>query len=129
MFVVCRFPYAAVEKEEYRSFTGSKTGRKSLAACVRGIHDEYKKKLAENLRKATVTLGVDGWSNCRKEKIVNVVALTGEATFFLESYEMEEGETGAELSKTMLEAIDHVKGMGGRVIAVVTDNAANMVNA
>jgi hypothetical protein len=68
MFVVCRLPYAAVEKDEYRAFTGSHTSRRTFSETVRRIHEDYKKKLGNHRRNATVTLGVDGltdWTAAR----------------------------------------------------------------
>ena len=129
MFVMCRFRYAAVERPEYRDYTGSSTNRRAISGMVRTIHEELEKHVKSELRNATITLAADGWTDQRQGHDVNVMALTEQRSWFLRVYSMETGETGEEIAKKLLETIDYVHKAGGRVCAVVTDNAANMTVA
>jgi hypothetical protein len=122
-------PYAAVERPEYRSFTGSRTSEKALSARVREIHGDMLQDLSRKLRNATITLAVDGWTDVRCAKVVNAVALVENGAFFLKSFFLEDRETGEVIGANVLEAISMASGMGGRVRAIVTDNAKNMINA
>jgi hypothetical protein len=126
MFVMCRFRYAAVEKAEYRAYTGSTTTRQALSTMVRKIHDDLEERVRKELRNASITLAADGWTDLRQGHDVNVVGLTEQKSWFLKVYAMQDGDTGAEISKKLGEAINYVAEAGGRVCAVVTDNAANM---
>jgi len=80
-------------------------------------------------RNATTTLAADGWTDQLQGHDINVVALTEEKSWFLKAYQMESGETGAEVAKILLDAIEYVHKAQGRVCAIVTDNAANMAVA
>jgi hypothetical protein len=129
MFVMCRFPYSAVEKPEYRAFTGSCTSAKSLSELICDIHREMKESLGARLRNTSLTLAVDGWTGTRQDKVVNIVALSEASPYFLRSFFLEDRETGAVVAGHVADAMDDVAKAGGFVSAIVTDNAENMNNA
>jgi len=105
-------------------------------ACARTLRTTILKTRAEEafnntiqaVRKAElVSVSIDGWTNIRRERILNVVVLTPQP--YLWSTEPIGSETcGADkIAKVVIEAIRDIEDRtGAKVVALVTDNAADM---
>ena len=74
-----------------------------------------------------VAIVSDGWTSVNSTPIVNFIVSTPEAVFFKSVTTGENRHTGEYIAQLLIEVIEEIG--AGKVMAVVTDNAANMKTA
>jgi len=57
--------------------------RKELSLAVTKLGERIRGMVATKVAGANITMAVDGWSNTRHEKMVNVIALTGGKAYYV----------------------------------------------
>lgn len=92
------------------------------------LTETFKKVSAEVQKKvdSAVSLGLqcDGWSNIRREGIMNFLITTPQPVFYKTLATSTNAHTGEYLAEEMAKVIDSVG--AEKVLGIVTDNAANM---
>ncbi|POM79823.1 Hypothetical protein PHPALM_2419 [Phytophthora palmivora] len=117
--------------------TGATTNQKEVLVASTHLDDSYeteKEKIVSLLKKHPyVSLTSDGWSNPRREKIVNfvLVAPNMPPIFWTSIAPGSQSQTGKYIAQQVGKVIDDVESLigKGKVASVTTDNAPNMVKA
>lgn len=128
-------PFATFENPAWRSFfsrlrpTFKVPNRHDLdGKLLDKVYDDLKLIMEKKISEAdSLAISIDGWSNIRKESIMNILLFTPEP-IFLKSIECKsESHTGEYIAKQLEEVILE-KGKE-KFIGIPTDNASNMKNA
>eukprot|EP00033_Pygsuia_biforma_P006292 GCRY01007017.1.p1 GENE.GCRY01007017.1~~GCRY01007017.1.p1 ORF type:complete len:354 (+),score=51.08 GCRY01007017.1:69-1064(+) len=89
-----------------------------------------KKQIFENciskINSSIVTVGGDGWSNNRENGVTNLIAMTAQFSFFLESVEDDQKHDADYYVSCFSTQIDLLLQKGALVVAICTDNAEVM---
>lgn len=83
-------------------------------------------KIAES---ANLAIQVDGWSNCRREGILNFIINTPRPIFWTSVPTEDNPHTSENLSKEILKVMRELDPLKTKFYAICTDNAANMKKA
>ena len=86
-------------------------------------------EVEDKLRNRTVCLSIDGWEDPQHFHVLGVTARTmiyGAQPLLIQYDRQHERQTAAVVADAILAAQEYIQGIGGSVLAVTTDNAANM---
>ena len=62
--------------------------RKALSMEMHNLADKIWQKVCSKINKEVITIGVDGWTNVRREKMYNIMALTKDQAYFVDSVDI-----------------------------------------
>jgi hypothetical protein len=130
-FAANSWAHEAVESLEVRQllqllgFPGALPSRASIRATIAQVSMSTRAEVAERLRGAIVTVGADGWTNVKRQKITNIVPMVNGVAYYWCSI-TNTGENTAEwLASQLLPVIrELIADCGARVVGCVVDNEA-----
>ena len=97
--------------------------RRAMAKRVKREVEKVMARVTDTLRQsAGVSVGVDGWTNIRHEKVVNLCPVSGGKAFYWDSKVLKQGASALEQAPLVLDGLLSLIDAGVRVTAIVTDN-------
>jgi hypothetical protein len=109
--------------ELLRLSKGDVASRKQVAALGAGRVEQVRKRVIAALQPSPgVTVGIDGWTNVRHEKVINLCPVVGGIAFYWDSVVMKRQSTAAAQLQPVLKALRSIIARGIAVVAIVTDN-------
>lgn len=140
-FFACNLSFTTCESQYFKNFVKAlrpaydPPNRKRIATTlVDKVHEKIEKRNSAAMTRMNklATLLIDGWQNSssNRHNVVTMLATAEDEKFFLESYDFSSvRETGLNLFEAVDNSVVLAKERYGiDVYAVVSDNAANMVN-
>ena len=124
--------YRLVDDAMFRKQFGSSIPpgftRRTLSSTMETLAQRIMGKVYSKLAGNMVTLGVDGWTNTRKEKMYNVVAISNGVAYFVDSVEAPSNSSDS-IFAVVKAAKDALEAKGLVVVAVVGDNHSGVQSA
>lgn len=136
MFADCGLAHHLIERpsfiaafEAYRHATIPVGDRRALKRHQSILAHELREKVVKaartHCRSHPLTIGIDGWTNVRQDKVTNVVILCGGVAYYWCSIvNTSHHNTAKWLLEPLLQVLDNIKGHGLIFSALVTDNEA-----
>lgn len=87
---------------------------------MKRLASEMKLKIVAKVANENVTMCVDGWTNCRHRKMLNVCIIVKGEAYFWESVEVDKNN-GDRIFEVLQSAKTECEGLGMVVVAVVGD--------
>ena len=134
LFARCGIAHHIVEKPEwiaafdaYRHSTVRLPNRRQLlqhqSLLAQSIRVDVIRRLRQYCNACPLTVGIDGWTNVRKDKVTNVVILCGGVAYYWCSIvNTSNHNTAVWLKGPMMEVLDTIKAEGLMFSSLVTDN-------
>jgi len=99
--------------------------RRALAAGAHAAATEVKGEVIAKLRRCRgVTVGVDGWTNVRHDKVINLCPVGRGVAYYWDSVVLKRGASAAEQAGPVTAGLRSIIDAGILVAAIVTDNEA-----
>jgi hypothetical protein len=118
-------PYLRAWLEAFIKGTGEIASRKQLAIRVHARAEEVKGRVIGKLRACRgVTVGVDGWTNVRHDKVINLCPVGRSVAYYWDSVVLKRGATAEEQAGPIADGIRSIVKAGILVVGIVTDNEA-----
>lgn len=122
-------PFSLIEDELFRAQFAPCLpvgfGREELSKEMKELSEKVTKLLIQRISSGIVTMAVDGWTNCRHKKVLNIMLIFEGEAYFLQSLEV-----GANTAEVIFQAVKKMKTMleEHRVVvcSVVGDNASGV---
>lgn len=93
------------------------------AALAQRTRADLVRRLRNHCRSAPLTVGIDGWTNCRRDKVTNVVILSGGVAYYWCSIvNGNAANTAMWMREPLSKVISGLRELGLIVAALVTDN-------
>ena len=109
----------------YRQGNGELAGRRQIAARAPARAKVIMGEVMVRLRQSKgVTVGIDGWTNVRKEKVINFCPVAGGIAFYYSSAVLKEFSTAEAQHIPVADGLRSIMAAGVLVMALVTDNEA-----
>lgn len=97
--------------------------KRHQALLAQTLRQKVLKAARSHCRSHPLTIGIDGWTNVRKDKVTNVVILCGGVAYYWCSIvNSSHHNTAKWLLEPLLKVLDDIKGHGLIFSALVTDN-------
>ncbi len=110
-----------------RQGSGRVLSRRQLAARAHDRVQVVKEKVVKRLRASPgVSVGIDGWTNVRHDKVINLCPVAGGVAFYWDSVVMKSFSTAEDQHPAIRDALKSIISKGVKVTSIVTDN--EMVN-
>ena len=121
-------PYLAEWLKNYKAGLGEIDTRRAMAIRAHGRAHEVKMKVVSRLQVCRgVTVGVDGWTNVRHDKVINLCPVGRGVAYYWSSVVLKKGASAKEQTKPIANGLKSIASAGVMVVAIVMDNEA--VNA
>ena len=136
MFADCGLAHHLIERpsfiaafEAFRNATIPIGNRRALkqhqSILAQQLREKVVKAARTHCRSHPLTIGIDGWTNVRQDKVTNVVILCGGVAYYWCSIvNTSHHNTAKWLLEPLLQVLDDIKGHGLIFSALVTDNEA-----
>ena len=129
-FAAHSLPMALADSEDFRrllySFRQSNEAPPSRKELPKQFYERVKSikpRVINALRQATgVTVGIDGWTNVRHQKVVNLVGVANGVAYYWDSLVLEKRSTAKAQTKPVGDGIKSIIDQGVVVVGLVTDN-------
>jgi hypothetical protein len=133
-FATHSLPHILLESEIFidlmrsaNSYQCKLPNRKQLKARMQSIAERYTNEMIDNAASCLIpsALAIDGWTNCRQGKIINILLLSQNNPYFLRSCDSEHESVNAEfLYATIKPIIDGLHHRNIKIVGIVMDNAS-----
>jgi hypothetical protein len=118
-------PYLQSWLELLVAGSGEVARRKRFEVLVHDSVERVRSRVLAILRACKgVTVGLDGWTNVRQEKVINVVVVARGVAYYWDSLVLAKTASADDQHPQVKDALARLMGKGVRVTAVVTDNEA-----
>ncbi len=118
-------PYLRTWLEAYVRGTGEIASRKAVALRAHMRAQEVKGRVVGKLRSCRgVTVGVDGWTNVRHDKVINLCPVGRSVAFYWDSVVLKRGATAEDQAEPISHGLRSIIKAGILVVGIVMDNEA-----
>lgn len=107
----------------FRQGDGEVASRKQIAARQHERAESVRERVVWRLQQSKgVTVGLDGWSNVGKYKVINLVPISSGVAYYWQSIVLRKLSAAADQVVPVIAGLREILGRGVMVSAVVTDN-------
>ena len=102
--------------------------RKRLSDTMHSLAQKVEQRMLQKIGKGVVTLGVDGWTNTRRQKMYNVVLVSNNIAYFVDSMETT-SNSADQIYGVVKEVKSRLETAGVIIGGVVGDNHSGVQSA
>ena len=107
----------------YKHGNYSLPSRKTITSIIAQRAKNIKAQVVQRLSKApSVSVGLDGWTNARQDKVINIVPVAQGVAYYWQSLVMSGRSTAIDQQPLVASALSSLIDHGVLVLAIVTDN-------
>ena len=118
-------PHLRTWLEAYHKGSGEIATRKAVTLRAHVRAQEVKGRVIGKLRSCRgVTVGVDGWTNVRHDKVINLCPVGRSVAFYWDSVVLKRGATAEEQTEPISQGLRSIITAGILVVGIVMDNEA-----